>query len=135
MTFRLPPEHTVDPTALFLSSCPVKCNDPEVNVSPSLIAPKSYPSFQVYPRPDNTVYVCAGGSKDSLPVPLDPAKVMARQPFHFRLHQTFQLISIGGHKYSLQVEQHPDTIEKVLQVAKQVKLIPGSFPGEVQVTR
>ena len=31
VTFRLPPEHTIDPTALFLSSCPVKCNDPEVN--------------------------------------------------------------------------------------------------------
>ena len=32
VTFRLPPEHTIDPTALFLSSCPVKCNDPEVTV-------------------------------------------------------------------------------------------------------
>ena len=32
-------------------------------------------SNQVYPRPDNTVYVCAGGSKDSLPVPQDPDKV------------------------------------------------------------
>ena len=32
VTFRLPPEHTIDPTALFLSSCPVKCNDPEVNI-------------------------------------------------------------------------------------------------------
>jgi len=75
VTFRLPPDHTVDATALFLSACPVKCNDPEV-----------------YPRPDNTVYVCAGGSKDSLPVPQDPDKV----------------------------EQNPDTIDKVLQVAKQV---------------
>ena len=33
------------------------------------------PNSQVYPRPDNSVYVCAGGSKDSLPVPQDPAKV------------------------------------------------------------
>ena len=30
VTFRLPPDHTVDATALFLSACPVKCNDPEV---------------------------------------------------------------------------------------------------------
>ena len=85
ITFQLPPEHTVDQTALFLSSCPVKCNDPEVNIlnfhfwqkffSPLRWA-KLQPSDQVYPRPDNTVYVCAGGSKDSLPPPLDPAKVM-----------------------------------------------------------
>ena len=38
-------------------------------------------SSQVYPRPDNTVYVCAGGSKDSLPVPLDPAKVRATNSY------------------------------------------------------
>ena len=80
VTFRLPPEHTIDPTALFLSSCPVKCNDPEVNVLNFHFHQKAFPSqmspnSQVYPRPDNSVYVCAGGSKDSLPVPQDPAQV------------------------------------------------------------
>ena len=43
---------------------------------------------QVYPRPDDTVYVCAGGSKDSLPVPLDPAKVMLTNSFQTHVYFT-----------------------------------------------
>lgn len=75
ITLSLSPGHSVGPTALFLSTCPVKCQDPEV-----------------YPRPDNTVYVCAAATGDSTPVPEDPAKV----------------------------QEDPDTIQKCREVAKQV---------------
>ena len=101
----------------------------------SQIVPK-FPPSQVYPRPDNTVYVCAGGSKDSLPVPADPAKVLQR-PTNFRLYHLYLLVvlveySFLKHTYPPQVEQNPDTIEKVLQVAKQVR---HSFQLVFQVTR
>ena len=84
-------------------------------------------SSQVYPRPDNTVYVCAGGSKDSLPVPLDPAKVRATNSYQ---QHTKESIMFNYNLSSPRWNKILTPLRRCCRWPNRWKSHPPSYPGD-----